>query len=402
MSEAASPRRLVVALAPGVMLSGIAAGMVFPILPIVGMRVGLPLAFIGLVLAANRIARVIVATPVGLLVDRFGGRRTLLAGLVAQALVAGLFVLGVVTPHAGLFFLLGRIGHGIASSCVFVAAGALAIHGGGAEHGGRVAGGVRAATQIGVPVGLVAGGFLSDLVGEASTFEMSGVALLLAAAHAWVSVPDLRVAPGPRTSLLATLRIVDLRLAAVGALGFVSAFAGSGMVLTTTTLLVHARGFSVFGLPERATAGVLMGWLVLAEALAMPWLGRLGDRFDAHARVALGGLALVVPALAMLGFSQRLLTVGIWFAVLGVGVAGLGPSLISLVGRFVPAERRGLGVGALQVATDIGGAAGPLVGSALFTGSLETPYLVTAAISALFLPVGWMLVRRTSSDRATS
>jgi hypothetical protein len=43
-------------------------------------------------------------------------------------------------------------------------------------------------------------------------------------------------------------------------------------------------------------------------------------------------------------------------------------------------------------------ALGPLVGSAHFTGSLETPYLVTATVSALFLPLGWMLVRRTAAS----
>src|SRR4051812_43049902 len=137
-----SPRRLVFALAPGVMLAGVGGGIAFPILPSVGMRVGLPLAFIGLVLAANRITRVLVSTPVGLVADRFGGRRTLIAGLLLQVVVMVFFDLGVRTTHPGLFFLAGRIIHGFGSSCVFVAAQALALHGGGKEHGGRVGGAV--------------------------------------------------------------------------------------------------------------------------------------------------------------------------------------------------------------------------------------------------------------------
>jgi MFS family permease len=84
--------------------------------------------------------------------------------------------------------------------------------------------------------------------------------------------------------------------------------------------------------------------------------------------------------------------------VLGFGVAGLGPSLFALLGRFVSPERRGLGVGALQVATDLGGAVGPIVGTSLFAGSLALPYLVTAGVSVLLLPVGWRLVRATRSS----
>lgn len=396
---AVTPGRLILSLAPAVMLAGVAGGIAFPILPIVGMRVGLPLAFIGLVLAANRITRVLVSTHVGMLVDRLGGRRILIAGLVLLVIVMMCFDLGVRTTHPGVYFLAGRVVHGVGSSCVFVAAQALAIHGGGAEHGGRVGGAVRAVAQIGVPIGLVAGGFLSDLLGEGRTFEVAAVALVAAAVHAFANVPDLRGPLGLRSSVVAALRgFVDLRLAAVGALGFASAFAGSGMVLTMTTLMVHARHLSAFGLPERATASVLMGWLCLSEAASMPWFGRAGDRRNAHAPIAVAGLALTVPALMMLAWSDRVVTVGAGLFVLGLAVGALGPSLLALVGRIVPAERLGLGVGALQVATDIGGALGPLVGTALFTGSLALPFLVTAGVNALLLPFGWILLRtrRTS------
>ena len=131
----------------------------------------------------------------------------------------------------------------------------------------------------------------------------------------------------------------------------------------------------------------------------MPAFGRLGDRREAHGLIAAAGLLVTVPALVMLAWSERVVTVAIGLFVLGLAVAALGPSLLALVGRIVPPERRGLGVGALQVATDIGGALGPLVGSALFTGSLATPYLVTAAVNALLLPFGWILVVRTGTRR---
>jgi MFS family permease len=392
-SEADSVRSLTWALTPGVMLAGVAGGIAFPILPSVGMRVGLPVAFIGLILAANRATRVIVNPIAGMLADRHGGRRTLLVGLVLHVIVMVFFVLGVRTSHPGLFFLIGRIVHGFASSCVFVAAQALALHGGGERHGGRLTGAVRGATQLGVPLGLVLGGILSDLWSETATFEAGGVAVLVALVVAFVRVPDLRVV-APRMRPIDSLRtLADRRLGAIGALSFASAFAGTGMVLTMTTLLVHHRHVTILAFPERATASILMGWLVLAEALAMPSLGRLGDRRNAHARIATTGLFLTVPALVAIAFAGTALSIAAGLALLGFAVACLGPSLLALVGRMVPPERRGLGVGALQVTADIGGSLGPLFGSALFSGSIAAPYLVTAAVNALLLPVGLWLVR---------
>ena len=340
----------------------------------------------------------LVSPLVGLMTDRFGGRRTLLVGLALQISVMVLFVLGVRTSHTGAFFLAGRVVHGFGSSCVFVAAQALALHGGGDRHGGRLTGAVRAAIQLGVPLGLVLGGTLSDLWSETAAFAAGGVAILAALLVAILRVPDLRVT-APRSRLGPSLRsLADARLGAIGALSFASTFAGSGMVLTMTTLLVHRRHLTIYLLPERATASVLMGWLVLAEALAMPSLGRVGDRFDAHARIATGGLALTVPALVVIAFAGDTTTLAVGLGLLGFAVACLGPSLLALVGRLVPPARRGLGVGALQVSADVGGSLGPLLGSALFAGDAATPYLFAAGVNALLLPIAVWLVRASRSD----
>jgi MFS transporter, DHA1 family, multidrug resistance protein len=393
-----SAGRLTLALAPGVMLAGVAGGIAFPILPSVGMRVGLPLYLIGIILAANRVTRVLVNPIVGMMTDRFGGRRTLLVGLVLQIVVMALFVLGVKTTHPGAFFLAGRIVHGFGSSCVFVAAQALALHAGGSRRGGQVTGAVRAASQVGVPTGLVLGGVLSDLWSDTATFEIGAVALLVAFIIAFVGVPDLRVT-AVQSRLVEVLRtFADARLGAIGALSFASAFAGSGMVLTMTTLLVHTRHLSIDSMPERATASILMGWLVLAEALAMPALGRAGDRFAAHALIAGAGLLLTIPALVGIAFAERTFTIAVGLGVLGIAVACLGPSLLALVATRIPPERFGLAVGALQVSADVGGALGPLLGTALFAGSIATPFLFTAGVNALLLPIAVWLVRDARRD----
>lgn len=389
-----SPFVLALGLFPGTLLTGIAGGIAFPILPIVGLRLGLPLPFIGLILAANRAVRVVSSPFVGALADRFGGRRTMLVGLALQIVVMGLYALGVVTEHVGAMFLAGRLVHGLASACVFVSAQALALEAGGPAHGGRTAGTVRAAMVLGIPVGLTVGGLLSDRVGDAATFEIAGGAVVVALAVAWFTVPDLRVAVARRAPFLETLRAMsDRRLLAIGGLNFVLSFSASGMVLTTLALLVHTRHVLVFARNEQGTAGLLMGLMTVLDAAATPLAGRFGDRFRAHARVATGALVALVPGLVLVGISAGAWGIAGGLALIGIATAGLGPSLLVLMGEIVPRDRRGTGAGLLQFCGDVGGMLGPLVGTALFTGSVAIPYLGTAALVACFVPVAAWLAR---------
>jgi len=389
-----TPRSLALALTPGTLLAGVAGGIAFPILPIAGLRLGLSLPFIGVILAANRAMRVLSSPFIGMVTDRFGGRRTMLVGLALQIVVMALYALGIVTRHPGPFFLAGRLLHGPGSACVFVAAQALALHAGGATHGGRAAGTVRAAIVLGVPVGLLVGGLLSDAVGDAATFAIASGAVVLALAGAWGSVPDLRSPVGRRPPLGETLRAMrDRRLLAVGGLNFALSLAVGGMVLTTLALLVHVRHVSLFGRNEQGTAGLLMGWMVIFDAAGTPLAGRIGDRWRAHARVATVGIALLVPGLVLVGLSTGVEGMAAGLALLGVGAAGLGPSLLVVMGALVPRERRGTGAGLLQLCGDVGGMIGPLVGTALFAGNTAVPYIGTAALLACFVPVAAWLAR---------
>jgi MFS family permease len=389
-----SPFALTLGLFPGTLLVGVAGGIAFPILPIVGVRLGLPLAFIGLILAANRAVRVVSSPFVGALADRFGGRRTMLVGLFLQIVVMGLYALGIITGHVGALFLIGRLVHGLASACVFVSAQALALRAGGATHGGRMAGTVRAAIVLGVPVGLTVGGLLSDRVGDAATFEIAGGAVVIALIAAWITVPDLRASIARRAPFGQTMRAMgDRRLLAIGGLNFALSFAAGGMVLTTLALLVHSRHISVFARSEKGTAGLLMGLMTILDAAATPLAGRLGDRFRAHARVATGALITLVPGLVLVGLSKDATGIAIGIALIGLGTAGLGPSLLVLMGEIVPRDRQGMGAGLLQFCGDLGGMLGPLIGTALFAGDVAIPYLGTAALVACFVPAAAWLAR---------
>ncbi|HET9626337.1 MAG TPA: MFS transporter [Kofleriaceae bacterium] len=389
-----SPYAFALALAPGPLLAGIAGGIVFPIFPIVGQRVGLSLPFIGLILSANRAARVVSAPFAGVLADRIGGRRTLLLGLALQIAVIALYLLGMIAHHEGAAFLIGRLLHGPGSACVFVAAQALALEAGEAGHRGATAGAVRMAIVIGVPVGFVAGGVLGDIVGEVWTFAIAGMAICVALIAGYLTVPDLQAKVARKPSLLASLvGVQNPRLLALGGLNFVVSFAAGGMVLTTLALLVEDRHLVVFGRDAQASAGLLMGLMSITDALCTPFAGRLGDRLRAHAPIAAGALGLTALGLVVIGVAGTTLGVAAGLATVGLGIAGLGPSVLVLMGACVPAQLRGAAAGFLQLLGDLGGMLGPLVGTALFATSTETPYLITAGLVVCFVPVALWLVR---------
>ena len=381
-------RSLALALAPGTLLAGVAGGIVFPIFPIVGLRVGLSLPFIGVILAANRAVRVVTSPVIGSIVDRIGGRRTLLVGLAIQIVVIGLYLLGMLIGHPGPCFLAGRLLHGLGSACVFVSAQALALHAvKPGEGGGSTAGFVRASIVIGVPIGLAVGGLLADFIGEVATFAVAGVSVVVALAGAAFTVPDLRAKIPARSGLADAVRgLGDRRLLAIG-------FTAGGMVLSTLTLLVEHHHIVLFGRDAQGTSGLLMGWMTIIDALLTPAAGRLGDKRHAHARVGAAAMTLLVGGLIVIALTTATPGLAVGLALIGLGTAGLGPSLLVLLGELLPLERRGTGVGLMQLCGDVGGMLGPLVGTALFAGSSVLPYLGTAGLVTCFIPVALWLAR---------
>lgn len=380
------------ALAPGTLLAGISAGIVFPIFPIVGIRVGLSLTFIGAILAANRAARLVTAPFIGVLADRVGARRTMLIGLAVQVVTTGMYLVGLIWHLEGPMFLLGRVVQGVGSGCVFIAASALSLQASGDGRGAAV-GMVRAASVLGVPLGFIAGGLLSDAVGETTTFAIAEVAVLAAFVGASITVPDLRATIPVRAGVLDSLRAMkDLRLLAIGSLNFATSLASSGVLLSTLPLLVAARHLEIWGRDAEGSAGLLMSCMSLVDAAATGASGRFGDRWS-HAKVAACGVAVGSLGLLIVGWAESPGLAAAGIGIVGLGLAGLGPSVLVLMSHVVPPERRGAASGVLQLCADAGGMIGPMIGTSLIASSLTAPYLVSAIALVCFVPAALWLDR---------
>jgi MFS family permease len=398
--------RAALAIAPGVLLAGVAGGIAFPILPLVGLRTGMSLSLMGVILAANRFGRIISAPLVGAWADRFGGRTLLLGGLVTQMVVMSLYVLGVTSKQTAFYFLLGRLLHGPGSACVFVAAQAMALQAGGRSNAGLAGGTVRAAMSVGLPFGLLAGGVLSSRFGDAGAFEASLAALVLATIVASIFLPKQlvdAVAVKGRVSVREALRaVIDRRVGALGVLNFAAAFSALGVVLTTLILVIDSRGVTFGSLDSKQSGSLLMGWLVVVTGVGTLAASRLIRRDRTQAWIAAIGTALLSVSMWLLGSAVGLMPLLFSLTLLGVGAGALSSALLALLGAFVGIEQRGAGVGWLQLCGDIGGMLGPIVGSKLLGYSPGWAYNTTACVLLICLPVAAWLVAQTPKESASS
>jgi len=136
-----------------------------------------------------------------------------------------------------------------------------------------------------------------------------------------------------------------------------------------------------------------MGWMMVTESVTMPLAGALGHRRQLHARIAAAGIIVLVPGLALVGLWPTPTGIACALGLIGIGAGALGPSLLALLGRQVKGAEIGVAVGMLQLSGDLGGALGPLVGTVLLARDLVTPYLVSAALTALAIPLAVALAR---------
>lgn len=396
-----------------VFLGGIGGGIAFPIIPILGVELGLPALLVGWILSANRVTRLFANPAAGALIDRFGGKWPLTIGLVIEAVATGTYSLALHTAIPGWLLLLGRAIWGLGSAAIIVGGVTIALNASNEENRGRSTAAVRLALSLGMPAGMLAGGLVAGFASDDAAFLFATAVTFVAGALAWWTIPKVggpsRSTPEERehTPLATRLRAAaesvlhaDRRVQAVWLANMLVFFSIQGTLLATLVLLIHARGMSVAGLAEQPMAGALLAVMMLASAGVTLYVGRALDRIPSRTGLALPG---VVSGAA--GFAVLALTANPWLATFGVVLLGVGMGatsipLLTLLGDLTPEEHRGQIVGYYQFFGDVGGSLGPVVGVELVTRLGFTPtYLGVAALLLVEVPLLLTLWRAERRSR---
>ncbi|HEX5313907.1 MAG TPA: MFS transporter [Gammaproteobacteria bacterium] len=386
-------------------LGGIGGGVVFPILPALGQRMGLSAFMIGVILAANRIARLGVNPLTGALTDRYGGRGVIATGLFIE----GFGTLGYIAAlHFALpaaWFLAGRLIWGVGSSLLFVGAIAAVLTLSESRDRGRFVARARSAVSLGVPGGLVLGGIVADLVSADAAF---GVAMALSIAAGFAALAGIPPrAPHTRRRMrearpqgtrdwLQLLR--QRRLAGIWLYAALISFAVQGLLLATLVLLVEQRNTFIADFGAEGSAGLLMAILMLAYAGTSVAIGRRLDLLGRRTVLIVPTVVILIAGFALLAWAPSLAWVLVALIVTGVGTGAAIIPILTLLGDLVPPERRGRATAIYQVAADAGGTLGPILGLVLGVrfGFLFL-YGGLALLFVLSLPLALALVRAERS-----
>lgn len=334
-------------------------------------------AQIGWIFAVTTGVAMLLRPQVGGWVDRYGARAVMVPG--AAALLLTMLALNVATTPTALIALMAGLGIGNALTST---TGSIVVAGESPpERRGEALSLYYVASSVGVALGPVAGFALADLGGIALNFA---VVTALAAVVA-VLVGALRTAPGNPAAKGGLQRLWS-RHAVAASLALIIVTTGHATVYAFLPLYAGARG-----LGRVAWFFPLMSGCTIVSRLV---LRRASDRFG-RAPVLVPALGAIALGNALLAAPPGVATLVLSAALLGAGNSMLYPTLVALVVDRAPVRERGLAIGTLSGAWDVGVAIGsPLIALLVDARGFPAGFAASACMTALGLAVFLGVERR--------
>jgi MFS family permease len=341
--------------------------------------VGISLGAVGVMLGANRLVRIPANPLIGTLYDRSRRRSLFLLGLflgilstLSYSLVRGFWPL-----------LASRLLWGIAWTLINVGGYTMVLDWSTDENRGRMTGLHGISYMVGLAISPVLGGLLTDTLGFRQALRVCALVSSIGLGIALLALPETRPDAGslegskdsvrPRVSLsamLGILRGLDRQILLAAYIYFVMFFVSNGVLMSTISLFLGqqwSEGIEVAGvvIGVASLAGLLLGLRALLGIVSGPLAGALSDRLPSRWPVARLGIVIGVA-----GFLLLVVQAGLWVLPAGVSLVALcSGALIAVmtatVGDLTLRGQRGVSVGGLATAGDIGSAAGPLVAYSL-------------------------------------
>ena len=369
----------------------------FALLPVIGPRAqglgGTPL-LVGIAIAAYSLANLAFDPIGGILADRIGRRRVVVAALVISPVAIAIYALADSLP----LFLLARVIHGASGGVL--AAALFALLGDAAPVGerGRTLGRAGALIGIAAVFGPATAALVSNLFGVNAVFLGVAVFIAIGLAAVLPFLPEtLIVTPATRPTVGAWRRIlgeprVRVALLAIfgleAAVGTVTGFIKDGLIQraldegrTQEAALRYAAG---------ASGGLFTIFGVIAIALM---LSRISTRVVKRGPfgISLVGLGALVGALALLAVSPTITVDLVAMVLYGIGYGLIFPAAAGAIAIASAPEERGRANGAFNVSFDIGISAGPILGGLVATLAIGvTPFaggLALVVLSLALLPL---------------
>jgi len=335
-------------------ITGFAANISFsiliPVLPYYADGMGASPSELGFILAGYSYVTAIAMIPFGMLSDRVGYHRMLVAGLAIYTLAPLFYPLASNLTQLGLV----RAFHGLACAIFFPATVALLLKAASPERWGEAVGWLTTATQSALVVGPLIGGLLLSYFGFNIVFYSCSVIPLLGLVFVLARLSFIRQ-EGTKEIISGSHRdwLKEPRLFA----GLTAPFfftVGSGTLLIFMPLF--GRGLGI----EEAGVGIIIAAIYVGSTLLRVPGGKLSDRIGRKPVMLLG---LTIGGVAMLLISAvhlfpQLIAAAAFYGV-GMGIAM--SASYALVADMTPPQARGLAMGMTTAFLHAGLALGPTV-----------------------------------------
>lgn len=353
----------------------IGIGIVIPLLPGYAEDLGATGIWIGLIFSSFAVSRALFMPLFGRLSDDRGRRTLIIIGLCAYSLLSlGYIIADSIEVLIGIRFL-----HGITSAMIFPIA--MAYIGDISPKGeeGRFMGSFTSSMFLGMGLGPLIGGVVTDLAGIDATFiSMAGLALI-ALLTCLFFLPDRRGKQNKPEAMLSLISHPGLR----GPLlyQFINAFANGTFMVFLPVIAAH------IGLLSTAETGVVISVSILSTALLQRLLGKLADRYNKYYLIA-SGTGLVAIALLLVPGFHGFYSYLIFAIFMGVGGGISVPAMFALVTITGRETGQGSAMGVVNMIMSFGMILSPLLcGWIMDFTNISTVFLISGGIVLLGIPI---------------
>lgn len=319
-----------------------------------------------LILSGNRFSRLLSNGIVGEYVDRIGGRRPLILGLIIKGVGAAGYILALYIPYnPGLIFFLSRMLYGIGSGLGFIASYAILFQLTKSSDRGSKTAYIRAAQSFGFPAGLAMGGLIANFFGHEIAFLLSSVAAFSSAILAYFTIPNLKAERrreyiGPIEAIQEAVK--DTRLLRIAMVNLVEWFSTKGVLLATVALYIQENQLSPLQLGPEGMSGLLLAIMMVAGGLATIAVGRTIDKAKTRTAYTLLGVFLAAGGYLLWAFFPTIGFILMGLLLLGSSTGIMGSPLLTLLGDMTREDLQGRSLGIYYVFGDIGSTLGPIFG----------------------------------------
>ena len=356
----------------------VGAYMRIPILPLFARSMGADTFEIGIITSSFMMSAGLLSIPLGILSDRLGRRRLILAGLLISTISS--FLIGMCKTSWQMAEVYIFAGAGLAAFAPTMMSFVSDFSP--KTHLGRSYGWYTMALYGGMSIGPALGGLAAQALDFRRVFALSGIIIFVMLCMVLLFLPGSQVSQQHQSTKRSSGVIIrellrNRPLWACCMVTFVSCF-GLGAFVTFVPLHASDRGIAI------GQIGLIFGTQALVNAFCRIPFGYLSDRVSDRSNLVLLGLLGYSAAIAGIGVSTSLGLFLISASLMGVSMGVAFTAVGALIAEVVPIDSRGLAMGGYNTSIYLG-----MMLSALIMGivarqtSFRTSFLIAALVNVI-------------------